>query len=118
MSRHCFVHLATQNPMNMATIFVVFRAFSEGGWTVYDMEGAFSTLDLARTYIVAKYANNWHLFDWAPCIYGVHSDMTKDNYWIYVGKREDCKSDCGPDGCEGGWIIEKMTVVDSLVDSL
>lgn len=93
----------------MATIFVVFRAFGEGdGWTVYDMEGAFSTLELARAYILTKYDNNyWSIKD--ACIMAVHSDMHENNHWIYVGKRDNCKSDC-PYGCEGGWIIEEMAL--------
>jgi hypothetical protein len=85
-------------------VLLVFAASGEGdGWTIFDLAVVATSVEVAKGWVAAQAQSTKHDL--------VHPSMTVENNWAFVGKRDDCKSDCTY-GRWGGYVIEEAEVIE------
>ncbi len=98
----------------MNKVFAVFGSGGEGdGYTVFELIGIGSSLPTALAMIPSSVTETIQTHEhlgrsWTSSnISIVHSSMSKENNYTYVGKRKDCNDTCGY-AKFGGYIVEEM----------
>ena len=90
----------------MATVYCVFSCYGEGdGYATFELLGVCQSLESAHAFAREQVGeDNKRLEDL------VHSSMTCDNHYTFVGKRGECRNDC-THGHFGGFVVEETLLL-------
>ena len=92
----------------MDQVYCVFRATGEGdGCSIFDLMSICQTIEKCNE-IIANDNKDYYLSNQKIDL--VYYSMDKSNNYTYIGKREDCKTDCRYFHL-GGYVIEKMEIL-------
>ncbi len=75
------------------------------GYPVFELLGVCQSLESARAFAQKQVGEDSKILEDL-----VHTSMTKENHYTFVGKRDDCRATCTY-GDFGGFVIEEMQIL-------